>query len=447
MQAINTFVPLPWQIAPFNDFSDTLLLTGSAGGGKSRLGYEKVHAYCLRYPGVTSVLFRKEETDAMKSAVVGMQSQVIGDDPRVTMIKKDRMFRYTNGSVIYWTGLKDERARESLRSIGKDGGIGMALLEEAIEFEEEDYDEVSFRMRDTNAPFRQIILATNPGPELHWINRRLILGGEATVYYSSVALNPHAPQDYVKRIAKARGITGKRLREGKWTSGEFLVFDGWNDHLNVTTEADYVPRGGRVQLWADDGYSGEMDKNGMFTPKSNPRVFLLVQITRSGTYKVFAEMYRVKNLYEKNIADFVAMCKDNKWPIPGLAIHDSASPTLGKYLKNACGRAEYVTPKIADSIRQTNDIISADENGVRRLIVHPRCKNLRLELGAYVTKPDGTPIEYWNHGPDTLRYGIAFNEDAPADADVDAQGIEEHEIDEIEAKVEMVMAQLGLIEE
>src|SRR4051812_989678 len=57
--AVSVFQPHPWQIAPWRDTSRVILLTGSAGGGKSQLAAEKINGYMKRYPGSFGIMARK----------------------------------------------------------------------------------------------------------------------------------------------------------------------------------------------------------------------------------------------------------------------------------------------------------------------------------------------------------------------------------------------------
>lgn len=415
---INTFKPLPWQEAALDDKAPVLLLTGSAGGGKSRTAYEKLHAFCLHYPGATAVALRKKGTDADTSVVLSLQNKVIGDDPRVRHDKSRGIFYYDNGSVIIYGGLKDESARKGLRSIGTDGAIDIALLEEGIEFEEADFNEVAGRMRGTAAPWVQIIVCTNPDAPGHWINRRLIKGGEASVHYSAESDNPHNPEHYKNTLSRMTGTDGARMRDGLWVEGSGLVIDTWSDRFmsstghhgggNVRLDADFHPDRGDVLLFADDGYAGEWDKKtNMFTDVSHPRVFLLAQLWSDGRVAVFAESYAIKTQAETQLEDLRTMCTDAGWPYPRVAHYDKSAASLAGSLHDAGITRLYKGPSSVDeSIKELRTNCAADENGWRRVIVHPRCSFLRLEMSSFSKGPDGKIIKKLDNGPDALRYGV-----------------------------------------
>jgi hypothetical protein len=91
---IATFSPLPWQITPWRDKSRVLLLTGSAGGGKSRLAAEKLHGFCLRYPGAFALIARKTRVSMTKGTVLFLKETVIGADPSVAHLESKDYFRY-----------------------------------------------------------------------------------------------------------------------------------------------------------------------------------------------------------------------------------------------------------------------------------------------------------------------------------------------------------------
>ncbi len=148
------FRPLPWQVPAWRDTSSVVLLTGSAGGGKSRLAAEKLHAYCLRYPGAMALMLRKTRESMVNSSVLFMARQVIGDDPQVVHLPSRHRFEYANGSILAYGGMADEAQREQIRSIGQDGGLDIAWMEEASRFSEADFNELLPRMRGKAAPWR-----------------------------------------------------------------------------------------------------------------------------------------------------------------------------------------------------------------------------------------------------------------------------------------------------
>lgn len=248
---IPIFDPLEWQKAPFRDKSPILLLTGSAGGGKSRLAAEKLHAFCLKYPGATALMMRKASEWNSKSIIPFMQQSVIGDDTGVK--KANSTFHYRNGSTLYTGGMFGIKQMESIRSIGGDGGLDIVWMEEGTAFTRDDLDEIKARMRGKAGSFRQIIITTNPDSAKHFINQELIIGGEASVYYSRATDNTHNPDDYINSLNSLKGVRGLRLRDGLWTQAEGAIFN----YTMIDDIPEEVRNRARVAYGIDFGYSGD----------------------------------------------------------------------------------------------------------------------------------------------------------------------------------------------
>lgn len=230
---IQPFKPLKWQYEPWRSKAFTLLLTGSAGGGKSRLAGEKIHAMMLKYPGSTGLFMRKTRESITNSTVMFMDRLIIGNDPQVRHYSSKNRFEYDNGSVLAYGGMKNDEQREQIRSIGKDGSLDVVWMEEATAFTEDDYNEVLARLRGTNVPWNQLIMSTNPDAPSHWINQRLIKGGEAAVFYSSATDNPHNPPSYIDTLNRLTGVLGKRLRDGLWVQAEGAVYPTFDPAIHV----------------------------------------------------------------------------------------------------------------------------------------------------------------------------------------------------------------------
>ena len=236
---IAVFRPYEWQVSVLYDTSPTIVLTGSAGGGKSRVAAEKVHAFCKRYNGATALVLRKTRESMTNSTVLFLDRQVIGQDPFVRHFPSKNRFEYVNGSILAYGGMKNEEQREQIRSIGQDGSVDIAWLEEANKFTEDDFNEVIARMRGKVSSWSQIILTTNPDSASHWIYKRLIQGGEASVYYSHAEDNPANPPEYIENLKKLTGVLGLRLREGRWVQAEGAVYDTFDVYLHVIDNIDW----------------------------------------------------------------------------------------------------------------------------------------------------------------------------------------------------------------
>jgi hypothetical protein len=441
----NIFGPLEWQIAPLNYTGPVMLLTGSAGGGKSRVAAEKVHAFCLKYPGATALIVRKTKTSMNNSTVAFLKKRVFGRMIKTGQINHhstEQRFEYWNGSVIVYGGMANEDQKEAIRSVGQDGGVDIAWMEEATQFDESDFNELKGRMRGSAGPWRQIILSTNPDAPTHWIHQRLIIGKEARVFRSKAADNYHNPADYqTNQLDTMQGLERDRLRDGKWTTAGNLVFDTFVDDYdnsledgsrvtgNVRLVADYLRGGGPIVWWVDDGYSGELASSGLvFKAGSHPRVFLIGQLMGDGSVHIFAESYRVQMLAPEHIAEVVALHKAMYWPGPSRVIYDKSAPSLGQHLREDLAKAFGTPPSdivynavpVDDGNKEANTFIAADKNDVRRILIHPRCVFLRGECVTYKNNPKtGRVVKDFDHGPDCIRMGVwDIVHGGPAEVDI-----------------------------
>lgn len=401
------YAPLPWQVAPWRDRSRVLLLTGSAGGGKSRIAAEKLHGFCLRYPGAFALLVRKTRVSMTKGSILFLKETIIGGDPQVKHYESKDYFAYRNGSILAYLGLENEDQRERLKSIGPRGGVDLVWGEEATELEEADHNALLARLRGQAAPWRQLMYTCNPDAPTHWIYRRLIVGGEATVYYSGAVDNPHNPADYLDTLGRLTGVEAQRLAGGQWVQATGLIYDVWLDGPaggNVTEAAEYVPDGGPIFWAVDDGYAGQLDPaTNLYTADSHPRVFLLCQERADGRLCVFRESYATQTLSDRHIGEVIGL----GYPAPDYAAVDKSAAELKGRLHAADIYTRNGAPDVEESIKVARGWLAPDGNGWRRVLVHPRCTQLRAELASYRRDAaTGRPVKQFDHGPDALRYLI-----------------------------------------
>lgn len=280
-----TFDPLPWQVTPWQDTRKTMVLAGGAGSGKSVFALHKLNALCLRFPGSLGLIVRKARQHLRNSSVPMMESIIGG---QVLHEPSKFRFQYPNGSRIVYGGMFDQKQREALRSIAGETGSGVdfAVMEEASTFTEADYEEVMGRMRGQAAPFRQVILPTNPDADTHWINQRFIrpyLAGDrsSAVYLPRPEDNPTLDADYIATLRALTGVRRARLYEGRWVRAEGTVFDSWDEKFII--DPFDIPKDWQRFRTIDLGYV-------------NPRVCLWVALDGDGCAYVYREAYKTKVL-------------------------------------------------------------------------------------------------------------------------------------------------------
>lgn len=189
-----------------------------------------------------------------------------------------------------------------------------------------------------------------------------------------------------------------------FTHAAGVVYSVWSDGPedgNVTEQADYVPDAGVVYWAADDGYAGKLDSaTGHYTADSHPRVFLLIQEMPNGDAHVFAESYAVGKLSDEHIDAVMRL----SYPFPDYAAIGPGFAEFAARLRNKDIPVRRVQTDVEERIKETRRWIAKDQNGHRRLLVHPRCVNLRREMMSYRRDNDGHIIKQFDHGPDALGY-------------------------------------------
>jgi len=165
---------------------------------------------------------------------------------------------------------------------------------------------------------------------------------------------------------------------------------------------EYEPGAGPVYWAVDDGYEGAMDpRTGTYTAESHPRVILMIQEKGDGRIAVFNEHWSIRSPFVKD--DYNAVLGMG-YPYPELVIFGPGSKAIaGAAMAQGLGKRT-VQPEVEESIKVLRRWISADPNGWRRFIVHPRCKHFIKEPPRYRRNPFGVILKMYDHGLDAARY-------------------------------------------
>jgi phage terminase large subunit len=378
------FTPYPWQIAAWKDHSPVMLLTGSAGGGKSRLWAEKVHGFCLKHPNATCLLLRKAAEWCSKS-ITPFYQHIAGKQCTF----KNGYFQYANGSTVYVGGMLDHKQREAVRSIGAEGGLDMAVLEEGNAFARLDFDELRARLRHQAAPWRQIIVSTNPDAPGHWIYTDLLTGGQASVHYSHAADNPANAPEYLATLAGLQGVLKDRLALGKWVQAEGAIYVNFDfaTHVKVRPDSEMV----RWHLALDEGYE-------------NPAVILLVGEDSDGRLHVKSEFYQSHVLQDVVIAECQKLSKLHK--LSSIIVDDAAAGLIAALRKAGLYATGAKKGRVFDGIQVVQRRLTSAGDGRPRVTIAPECVNILGELPIYAWKPGSKdePLKANDHALDALRY-------------------------------------------
>lgn len=145
-----------------------VLVEGPAGTSKSRSDLTIIVSRALEYPNSRWLLTRLTRSSLTESLMVTLEGQVLpafGEKPDGSASRDHRSsYRLSNGSQIVVVGMEDS---ERLFSSEWDG----ILVGEAIECPQQSTMNLLRGLRGTKYPHPQLILETNPGAPMHWLNQ------------------------------------------------------------------------------------------------------------------------------------------------------------------------------------------------------------------------------------------------------------------------------------
>lgn len=422
IEALAPFAPSAWQKVALKDTSPVLLLTGPSGGGKSACAAEKLHLYCMKYPGATALALRKTRESTRNSIVSFFQESVFGNDPRIRHKPSDYRFEYPNGSVIIYGGMKDKAQQENLKSVGKRGGVDIAWMEEATGFTSEDFDAVMARMRGNRGDFKQVILTTNPDSPYHWIKQRLIgddvvdhsgnvkayRGRGAMVVESRPEDNPANTPDYIEFLKSMAGVMYQRLYLGLWVQADGMVYSEWDNRSHICKRFD-IPDSWRRFITFDFGYSPDPFVAQFWAYSEDKKMYLT------------DEIYFTNRLVEDHCVTIKEVMGDDHYEA-FICDHDKQERMILE--KNLGVSTMLANKSIMKGIQATKKRLKKDRDGVPGLMIFegstweedPLLRKAHQPIGAYQEiyhyvwnpKKTDTPVDKFNHGMDAMRYGVAY---------------------------------------
>lgn len=380
----------PKQLKHIQDSSRKLMITGSAGSGKTLYGGHKCILYALQYAGARCYVFRQTLT-ALRVTIYREIIELL-DKYGIEYEHNKAEFKITlfNDSTIEFKGLDDLR---KIRSINAD----FILIEQAEETNEPTYRELEKRLRGKVSKnyYGQMILIVQPESTAHYLYNIYYKNNHienTKVIHFSYKDNPYLPEEYIMEYDTLR-ITNPDLYRnytlGEWIEASGAIYNHYDYNIPDDLKPEYYLAG------VDFGFV-------------NPSAFIVIGIKDSQAY-ILGEVYKNGLTNKELIKEADQLLKRMKLRKQELTevLCDSAEPDRIKEFQQEGYRAI-----------SSDKSVSAGINSVKATPLHineKNCPNTVHEIKQYSYRKDKDgneleePIKINDHSMDAIRYALHHN--------------------------------------
>lgn len=371
-----------------------LVLWGGAGSGKSHFIAQK---FILRILGGMAlnkkhkILALRKTQPAVRKSVFALFCKYINDwklNDLVHINKTDMTFEWINGSEIMCCGLDD---REKLKSIE---GITSAWLEEATEFEADDFKQVDLRVRGQTDSYKQICVSFNPVSKQKWVYDYLFKRKQENItrHHSTHKDNRFLDDDYRQVLEDLKDedrVYYQIYAIGEWGVIKGVIYNNWDLVDEFPSNCDEILYG------IDFGFNKQS------------------AVIKIGI-KDQKDCYIKEELYETRLTNTDLISRlETIVPSKSLLLKaDSAEPDRIEEINRA---GFYIMParKGKNSVKDGIDVVKR-----KRLHVVRDSTNVIDELQGYKWKEDkdgntlDEPVKFRDHACDAIRYALGDMEDS-----------------------------------
>ncbi|MEG1256622.1 PBSX family phage terminase large subunit [Clostridium sp.] len=368
---------------------------GGAGSGKSHFVIQKMIFKYLKYPNRKCLVTRKVN-NTLKDSVFALFKSILSDwhlYEQCKINKTDLTIELPNRSNFIFKGLDDS---ERIKSIAN---IDDIIVEECTEIDDFTFDQLCLRLRSKN-PYNQVHVMFNPVSKENWVYKRWFKDGynkiNTVVLHTTYLNNKFLPKEYVDNLLEMKKTNPAYY--SIYALGEFatlskLVYTNWRVDLFDYRQILKEVKDSKAIFNLDFGFTNDPTAFGCeILDNINKRIWCF-------------DEFQEKGLLNDEIATKIIDMGFRKEVI----ICDSAEPkSIEELRRNGLDRVKGAV-KGRDSILNGINLLQQYE-----IIVHPKCTYLQEELKNYTWVKDKTtgeylnrPIDKYNHGLDSLRYGIS----------------------------------------
>lgn len=345
-----------------------------------------------RFPSGARIYFGHMQHEDDKSLYQGAQFAFIGFDELTEFLESQYTYLFSRNRAPEGSGL-----RVYMRSASNPGNIGHQWVKDR------------FIVRDIVNRIRHFALVESGGK---WIDTEVSANhpdARSRAFYPALLRdNPSIGQAYVRVIrSMTDSIARARLEKGDWdieyTEGR--IYDTWS-HENINSDLAVYNPDLPVYWGVDDGYA---HGHGPGYADYHPRVILWVQNNPLGGLSVIDEYVATGETYGTT---FEHALDPARYPYrrPSLTWIDGSAATFraefdARGLTTANG-----THRVVEGIKAVREMVLGAD-GVRRLLINPRCINLIYEMPLYRSDAKAraesgelVPMKQDDHSEDALRY-------------------------------------------
>ncbi len=404
MPTINLNFPKPSKV--FNrqifdhlqDYSHfTEIWYGGASSGKSHGVVQKVVLKSLMewdYP--RKILFTRKVGRSIKDSIFTDVLDCLSTfkiDQYCKVNKSDFTITLPNGSVFLFKGMDDPEKIKSIK------GLSDVVMEEATEFNLEDYTQLTLRLREPKHKQRQIFLMFNPVSKLNWVYKQFfddeveIDDNKVAIHQSTYRDNKFLDSDnkqIIEDLERTNPAYYKIYALGDFATLDKLVFP----HYEVR----------RLNMYSDRLKDIPSMFGLDFGFVNDPSAFIHVKVDLQNKILYAIEEYTKKGLLNNELAKSVKQMGYQKEIITADAAEQKSIEEMRR------DGIERIRParKGPDSIIQGISFLQQF-----KWIVDDRCVKLIEELDNYTYQKDkktgeyiNKPVDSYNHVIDAVRYAV-----------------------------------------
>ena len=402
MPTINLNFPKPYNV--FNkqiydslfDYSHFIeVWYGGASSGKSHGVVQKVVLKVLKHWNhPRKVLWLRKVDRTIKDSIFTDVIDCLSTWwllPLCKVNNSDRTIHLPNGAVFLFKGMDDPEKIKSIK------GLSDVVMEEASEFNQDDFTQLTLRLREPKHRKRQLFCMFNPVSKLNWTYKQWF-APEAEVNPERVAIHQSTYKDNhfldadnirtIENLKQTNPAYYKIYTVGEFATRDKLVFPDFSKRRLSAQRMVNLPS----YFGLDFGYTND------------ETAFMHVKVDQDNHTIYIMEEYAKHGMLNSDIARMIKQMGYSKEIITA----DAAEPkSIAEIKRDGIPRIR-PAKKGKDSIIQGISFMQQ-----YHLVVDDRCVKTIEELENYTYKKDrqtgeytNEPVDAYNHEIDAIRYAL-----------------------------------------